>query len=84
MSFLISCYLMFLVGDADSAGRAAGAGLAAVVGIAPGAPEATCNDLINAISCTNWSSLTCPWKVGMIGPNPATSCACGFRIDVRM
>jgi hypothetical protein len=30
------------------------------------------------------SSLTCPWKVGMTGWNPAAIFACGWRIDSRM
>ena len=70
---------MFLVGDAPGL-AAAGAGLAAVVGVVSPTP---CSDLMYAINCSNWSSLTWPWKVGMIGPKPATSCACGFKIDVR-
>src|ERR1019366_9154613 len=35
-------------------------------------------------SAPKLSSVTCPWNVGMIGLNPATTFACGFRIDSRM
>ena len=48
---------MFLVGDGAFAGDELCAGLAAVAGVV--CPPA-CNDLMYAISCTNWSSLTWP------------------------
>ena len=60
-------------------GAAAGAG-AAVAGCGP----LTCNDFIKAISWISCSGLTCPWNVGMIGPNPVTNLAPGFSIDSRM
>ena len=41
------------------------------------------SDCTYAISCSSCSSLTSPWKVGMIGWKPATTFACGFRIDSR-
>src|SRR5215213_3435490 len=51
--FQNSSYLTFRVGDGAVAGPAAGDGLAAIAGIAPPAPDAGCNDLINANNCTN-------------------------------
>src|SRR5438094_3678239 len=35
----------------------------------------TCSDLINDMIWINCSGVTCPWNVGMIGPNPDTSFA---------
>ena len=46
--------------------------------------EFSLSDLTYAISCRSCSSVTSPWKVGMIGWNPATIFACGCRIDSRM
>src|SRR5918992_576380 len=75
-------YRMLRVGDAAGIARP-GDGLGACVGSVCVSP-APCNDLMYATNCTNCSSLICPWNVGMIGPNPATNFACGFRIDSRM
>src|SRR5918993_127931 len=51
---------------------------------APGALLPGGSDLMYSVSASSCSSLTWPWNVGMIGGNPATIFAWGFRIDSRM
>ena len=43
----------------------------------------SCSDFTYSISSSSCSSLTSPWKVGMIGWKPAATFAAGFRIDSR-
>jgi hypothetical protein len=54
------------VGEPAALGEGSGdaAGADAVPAGAATPPD---NDLMNAINCTNWSSETWPWNVGMIG-----------------
>src|SRR5262249_33842500 len=42
------------------------------------------SDLMYAMSCRSCSSVTSPLNVGIRGWNPATTFACGLRIDSRM
>src|SRR5262249_38811828 len=41
------------------------------------------SDFKYVTSCSRFSSLTMPWKAGMIGWKPCTTLACEFMIDSR-
>src|SRR5207253_11483424 len=52
-------------------------------GLAPTSAPGACSDWMYAMSCMTPSSLTRPWKVGMMGWYPSTTFAVGVRIDSR-